>query len=50
MTENRSYHCIQGQGHLGHMTLRWTRLVLVHKGLLKGGGVNFLSTLLYLFK
>jgi len=40
MTENRSYHYIQGQGYLGHMTPRWDCLVILDMGLLKGG-VNF---------
>jgi len=30
MTENRSYDYIQGQGHLGHVTPRKTRLVIVN--------------------
>jgi len=48
MTEKRSHCYIQGQGHLRHMTPRWTRLVIGHMDVLKG--VNISLKLQYLFK
>jgi len=37
MTENRSYDYIQSQGHLGHMTPRWTSHMTEEIRLLKVG-------------